>query len=234
MGYDYIALGGMVPLKSAEIVRCLEEIGTVRKPGTRLHLLGVTRTEHLPAFSRLGVASFDSTSALRQAFKDASDNYHAPGRNYTAIRIPQCEGNRDLSKRISSGKVSQEQARRLERECLEAMRLFDAGQRTVRQVVELLLDYEQLYAPVEEQAKATGRTKREDFAAAYEETLLAAPWRTCPCEVCREFKHHVILFRGAERNKRRGFHNVWTLHQRMAALAQGPGRERTVRKSAQR
>jgi hypothetical protein len=74
MGYDYIALGGMVPLKSQDILRCLEAIQVERHPRTRLHLLGVTRTGHLPEFSRLGVASFDSTSPLRQAFKDARDN----------------------------------------------------------------------------------------------------------------------------------------------------------------
>ena len=26
---------------------------------------------------------------------------------------------------------------------------------------------------------------------------------------------HVILFRGAERNRRRGFHNVWVFYQRL-------------------
>ncbi|HLM46537.1 MAG TPA: tRNA-guanine transglycosylase DpdA, partial [Myxococcaceae bacterium] len=93
MGYDYIALGGMVPLKSPEILACLAEIDKVRSPGTRLHLLGVSRTEHLAEFSRLGIASFDSTSPLRQAFKDDRDNYYANDYKYTALRIPQVEGN---------------------------------------------------------------------------------------------------------------------------------------------
>ena len=208
MGYDYIALGGMVPLKSREIHQCLEEIHRVRKPGTRLHLLGVTRTEHLRDFSRLGIASFDSTSPLRQAFKDAHDNYYSDGLHYTAIRIPQIEGNPGLQKKISAGQVSQESARRLERECLEAMRQFDQGQRTVHQTLEVLLEYEQLYDPDTKQ-------KKSDHAAAYEQTLRDAPWRRCPCEVCKELKHHVILFRGAERNRRRGFHNIWTLYRQI-------------------
>lgn len=208
MGYDYIALGGMVPLKTQEIRQCLEEIHLVRKPGTRLHLLGVTRPEHLEEFSRLGIASFDSTSPLRQAFKDARDNYYSDGIKYTAIRIPQIEGNPDLQKKIFAGQVSQEHARRLERECLESMRLFDQGQRTVRQTLEVLLEYERLYDPDTKQ-------KRNDHAAAYEQTLESAPWRRCACEVCAKLKHHVILFRGAERNRRRGFHNIWTLYRQM-------------------
>jgi hypothetical protein len=208
MGYGYIALGGMVPLKSAEIHACLEEIDKVRERKTRLHLLGVTRTEHLALFSRLGIASFDSTSPLRQAFKDGRDNYYADDFKYTALRIPQIEGNPKLQRDISSGKVSQEHARRLEQAALEAMRLFEAGQRTVAQVVEVLLEYERLY----------DKESRKDHAAAYTKTLTDAPWRRCPCEVCRTLKHHVILFRGAERNRRRGFHNTWTFYRQLQGL----------------
>ncbi|HYO53856.1 tRNA-guanine transglycosylase DpdA [Archangium sp.] len=208
MGYDYIALGGMVPLKSPEILACLVEIDKVRGPGTRLHLLGVTRTEHLPEFSRLGIASFDSTSPLRQAFKDDRDNYYADGHKYTALRIPQVEGNPRLQRDISSGKVSQENARRMEQASLEAMRLFEEGRRTVSQVVEVLLEYERLY----------DKDSKKDHAAAYEKTLTDAPWRRCPCEVCKALKHHVILFRGAERNRRRGFHNIWTFYRQLQGL----------------
>ncbi len=208
MGYDYIALGGMVPLKSPEVLTCLAEIDKVRSPGTRLHLLGVSRTEHLAEFSRLGIASFDSTSPLRQAFKDDRDNYYSDTYKYTAIRIPQVEGNPGLQKKISSGKVSQEHARRLEQASLEAMRLFEAGRRTVSQVMEVLLEYERLYDP----------GTKKDHATAYEKTLTDAPWRRCPCEVCKTLKHHVILFRGAERNRRRGFHNIWTFYRQFQGL----------------
>jgi hypothetical protein len=208
MGYDYIALGGMVPLKSPEVLACLVEIDKVRSPGTRLHLLGVSRTGHLAEFSRLGIASFDSTSPLRQSFKDDRDNYYSDDYKYTAIRIPQIEGNPGLQRKISSGQVSQEQARRLEQASLEAMRLFEQGRRTVSQVLEVLLEYERFYDP----------DTKKNHASAYEKTLTDAPWRRCPCEVCKALKHHVILFRGAERNRRRGFHNVWTFYRQLQGL----------------
>lgn len=205
MGYRYIALGGMVPLKTKDILTSLEAISVVRNPETRLHLLGVSRTEHLQAFSRLGVFSFDSTSPLRQAFKDDKDNYYTLERTYPAIRIPQVEGNPKLQKRISSGKVSQERARFLERGCLDAMRKFDQDAASVEEVVERLSEYENLY---------DGRT---DHSAAYREVLEARPWRACPCDVCRTLGRHVILFRGAERNRRRGFHNISVFYRRLQA-----------------
>ncbi|TSC27503.1 tRNA-guanine transglycosylase DpdA [Corallococcus sp. Z5C101001] len=205
MGYRLIALGGMVPLKSNDIVSCLKAIDAIRNPGVQLHLLGVTRTEHLKTFERLGIASFDSTSPLRQAFKDDKDNYYSSGSNYTAIRIPQVEGNPSLQRKISSGQVSQDVARKLEKACLEAMRLFDEGRWTVDKVLSVLLEYERFYDP----------DSKKSHEVAYRKTLTDAPWQQCGCEVCRKLRYHVVLFRGAERNRRRGFHNIWTFYQQL-------------------
>ena len=96
IGYNYIALGGMVPLKTEEVMRCLEAIDEIRDKKTKLHLLGVSRIENVKNFDKLGVYSFDSTSPLRQAFKEDKDNYYATKGNYAAIRVPQVDGNRSL------------------------------------------------------------------------------------------------------------------------------------------
>jgi len=208
IGYDYIALGGMVPLKTPQVVASLTGIDRVRKSKTRLHLLGITRLEELQTFEKLGAASFDSTSPLRRAFKDKRHNYYTLDRTFMALRIPQVEGNPRLQKKIAAGRVAQGRALRLERACLKAMADFDAGRTTARATAELLVEFEQLLG------------ERKDNVEAYEEVLDAAPWKDCPCEVCRDLGYHVILFRGAERNRRRGFHNTWVFYRR---LQQGKG-----------
>lgn len=96
MGYTRIALGGMVPLKTPDIVACLEAIEPIRSPGTQLHLLGITRVESMAKFESLGVTSFDSTSAFRQSFMDERDNYHTLAQTYAAIKVPQVDGNISL------------------------------------------------------------------------------------------------------------------------------------------
>ena len=202
-GYENIALGGMVPLKTPEILASLKGVAEVRAPKTRLHLLGVTRLDQVQSFASYGVASFDSTSPLRQAFKDDKNNYYTLDGAYTAIRIPQVDANPKLQKRILAGQVKQEEARRLERACLDAMGGYDAGRVRVEQVLAVLREYEGLYDP-------TG-----DHSEAYAKTLEDKPWRDCQCEICRALGHHVILFRGAERNRRRGLHNVWMLYRRL-------------------
>jgi hypothetical protein len=215
MGYRYIALGGMVPLKTPEILASLAAIADVRKPSTKLHLLGVTRTEAIPRFASYGVASFDSTSPLRQAFKDDRDNYYTLDRAYTAVRIPQVEGNPTLQKLILSGAVDQGLARRLEKACLAAMRDHEAGNANVEDVVRVLMEYEELARPHRSKSPVSKRRQMSDNESAYREVLEAAPWRRCPCEVCRQLGHHVILFRGAERNRRRGFHNLYVSYRRL-------------------
>jgi len=210
MGFEYIALGGLVPLKTREILEVLAACGPKRRATVRVHLLGITRPETIPEFAQFGVVSFDSTSPLRQAFKDGKDNYYALDRAFMAVRVPQVEGNPRLLRAIQAGQVSQERARHLERQCLATLRDWDAGRVPLVEVLKWLEDYEALVDP-----------KRAHMAA-YAVVLESAPWKTCPCEVCVELGYHVILFRGAERNRRRGFHNVWVTRKRLdAALHRG-------------
>ncbi len=210
MGYSYIAVGGMVPLKTTEIEEALAAVSAVRLPNTRLHLLGVTRTEKLPQFSAYGVASFDSTSPLRQAFKDDKDNYYTMDRTYAAIRIPQVEGNPKLERSIRAGKTSQNEARKLERACLDVMARFDRGDATIAEALDTLSKYEDLFAAVESSGPRRGNQMDR-----YREVLEAKPWKSCRCAVCKALGHQVIIFRGAERNRRRGLHNVWVFYRRV-------------------
>ena len=108
-----------------------------------------------------------------------------------------------MLKMILAGKINQAEARRLEQECLKALLLFDAARASVDNTLAPLLEYEKLYDE---------GPSREEI---YRETLHDSPWKSCTCDICRKIGIHVILFRGAERNRRRGFHNVFVFHQRL-------------------
>lgn len=203
MGYTYIALGGMVPLKTHEIISSLRAISEVRKNETKLHLLGISRLENLETFTNYGVHSFDSTSPLKRAFMDDKDNYHTLERNYTAIRIPQVDGNPQLKKLVLSGQVNFSAARKLELACFDGALAYEAGKLNADVLLERLKEYEALWHG------------KKDDTARYRETLEDKPWKRCRCTICRELGIHVVLFRGAERNRRRGFHNLYVLRQRL-------------------
>jgi hypothetical protein len=203
IGYLRIAVGGMVPLKTHEIIACLRQISTIRDPGTHLHLLGITRCASMAEFAALGVTSFDSTSAFRQAFKDDKDNYHTPERTYTALRVPQVDGNPGLKKHIQAGRVVQREAVEWERVCLQLLREYDSGKAPVQAVLEALSGYQEIFGG------------RRDYSQAYRKILEESPWKTCPCGICERAGIDVAIFRGSERNKRRGFHNVYAFRQRL-------------------
>ncbi len=205
IGYTRVALGGMVPLKTDEILACLAAISDVRRPETQLHLLGVTRCEHVSEFWNLGVTSFDSTTPFRQAFKDDKDNYWTSERAYSAIRVPQVDGNARLKRNIVAGKVDQSRAIKCERNALDALRSFGSKDGSMANVLDAIDEYDELL----------GTKSRR---SAYAETLSAAPWRECSCDICRAVGIHVIIFRGTERNKRRGFHNLFAFAERRAAI----------------
>ena len=211
IGYQKIALGGMVPLRTSAILECLETIGDVKHPSTELHLLGIARCENISRFKEYGVTSFDSTSPLRQAFKDDKDNYYTRERNFTAIRVPQTEGNPKLQARIRSGELCQDRTRQLEQRCLWGLREFDKGAVSAEHTLEVLLEYEQVHHPGE---------SRETI---YREVLTERPWSKCQCQICKAIGIDVIVFRGTERNKRRGFHNLSVFFERLQAeLQSGP------------
>ena len=198
MGYSYIALGGLVPLKTRDILAALGSVSDVRAPQTMLHLLGITRTEHVREFARFGAASFDSTSPLRQAFKDDKDNYYSVDRTYSAIRVPQVDANPKLQRRILAGEVDPTAARQLEQRCLTLLHAYDQESAALEDTLDALRAYAELYGP------ASGKIERSCTARS-----CGRPWRDCPCEVCAALGIHVIIFRGAERNRRRGFHNLY-------------------------
>jgi hypothetical protein len=203
IGYTRIAVGGMVPLKTHEILACLQQISTVRDPGTRLHLLGITRAAQMTEFAALGVTSFDSTSAFRQAFKDDKDNYHTPDRTYTALRVPQVDANPRLKARVQAGRVAQQDAIKREQACLRLLRDYDSGNAPVQTVLDALSNYQEIF------------DGRRDYTQAYRKILEQSPWKKCPCGICERVGIDVAIFRGSERNKRRGFHNVYAFRQRL-------------------
>ena len=203
MGYKYIALGGMVPLKTHEILSSLEAINEIRHSNTKLHLLGISRLENINEFKKYGVYSFDSTSPLKRAFMDNKENYHTLNGHYTAIRIPQVDGNPQLKKLILAGMVEFSAARKLETACLDGIQEFDAGRLSVDAFIERIKEYELLW-----NGKHDGTTR-------YRATLQDTPWKKCKCLVCQKLGIHVVIFRGAERNRSRGFHNLYVLRKQI-------------------
>lgn len=220
MGYRYLAIGGLVPLKVDAIKAVLSAIRERIKPGTKIHLLGFAKADSIHEFTDFGITSFDSTSPLIRAFKDEKANYYSEGPDgrlayYTAIRIPQAIENARLMQGIKRGAFSAEDLHQRERKALRELRAFDRGASTVGATLDAVMDYHQFLVRgdgtgAEQQDKALGKT-----AALVQRTLEHTPWKECGCDVCRSIGVEVIIFRSSNRNKRRGFHNLSVYHRHL-------------------
>lgn len=220
MGYDYLAVGGTVPLKIEQLRRALAAVRDALPPHVRLHVLGFGKIEHLADLERHGVASFDTTSPLVRAFKDARKNYwmRSPTGDlsyYTAIRIPQAIENNRLKHKALEGRLNQEQVRRLEDAALEGVRRLARREASLDEALDAVMAYwEQLNW--DDEASPTRRAEAlERQRKTYARTLADRPWETCGCRVCREGGVEALIFRSSNRNKRRGMHNLHVFHRHL-------------------
>ena len=225
MGYEYIGLGGLARTPSQEILEILKSIHPHLTPQTQMHLFGVGRLNAVPVFRHLGVTSFDSASPLRKAWLDSAANYHTfEGKTYAAIRIPKVDGTGVRIKRLLEARVSdRETLKRLEENALNTLRKFDAGRVTLESTLSSLLALDELLelprnGEVNPQEKARRLTRH---AQMYRELLEEQPWKKCDCVICQEIGIEVVIFRGNDRNRRRGFHNTYIFHKRFNALVKG-------------
>ena len=220
MGYDYLALGGTVPLKIDQLCRALSAIRDAIPPHVKLHVLGFGKIENLADVEKHGVASFDTTSPLLRAFKDARKNYWVRSDAgeldyYTAIRIPQATENSRLKVKAMQGRLNQERAKDLESAALGAVRGLAAGSASIEHALDAIMAYWGHLNWNDEASESQHQSSLARQRTIYQRTLLDRPWETCSCRVCREGGVETLIFRNSNRNKRRGMHNLHVFHQHL-------------------
>lgn len=223
MGYRYLAIGGLVPLKVDTIHHVLDTIRRAIGFETQLHLLGFAKADHIADFVRHKIASFDSTSPLIRAFKDEKANYYLDNGNggldyYTAIRIPQAMENPRLMQGIKRGIFSAEDLQAREKKALLTLRAFDQGKGSVEETLDAVMDYHQFLVRGDDALPAAQDKVLQLTRDRVGRTLRDRPWKACRCAVCQAVGVEVIIFRSSNRNKRRGFHNLGVYHRHLHSM----------------
>jgi hypothetical protein len=212
LGATHIAFGGLARSPTEFILKLINELIKEIKGSTNipdyLHFFGLARFPLFPKFRDLedsGVkVGFDSASYLRKAWLSAAStqlNYLAlEGKGYSAIRIPFATRKKWKTKETLIEKMDESQLRYLEQECLNTLRLFDKDKTGVESVISVLSKL----------SKALGETP--EIIRFYRRTLEDKPWKSCQCPICQKIGIEVVLFRGNNRNRRRGFHNTYVFY----------------------
>lgn len=207
MGYRHLALGGLVPRSDSEILEIVVGVTRAfakmrRRPW--LHLLGIFRPLLQNRFRQHGVNSFDSATYFRKAWLRSGQNYlGSDGKWYAAIRVPPTSDPRTLTRLRNSG-VSDRRIFSLERAALSALHSYERGGIALDKCLRAVRAYDSLLDRDE--------ADESDMLEAYRRTLEAKPWKICDCNVCQGIGIDVLIFRGLNRNKRRGAHNTLQLY----------------------
>lgn len=218
-GYRLLAVGGLARLRTMQVRRIIEAVTGAVGPRVGIHVLGIARDQLLLDFARWGVFSIDSASPMRSAWTSANRNYLASRRDYLAIRVPfssPIQGIRSdnlLSRR--EGTPAVKELERLERHALVA--LWGYGHREV--------GLESVLATIEEYDRHLTRRgtefREQRQLEAYRRTLTDRPWERCRCRVCATLGIDVVIFRGTNRNRGRGFHNTMFFYRRLRRVVEG-------------
>ena len=209
LGYRHMAIGALVPLPDKEIRKIVEAVmATVEQLPERpwIHLFGIYRPKLQRLFRALKVDSFDSATYFRKAWLRSDQNYlSTTGEWYAAIRVPMTTDGRVL-RRLDEVSADIEAVRQEEQYVLRLLSQYDRDEVQLPAVLEAVLSYDSHLARTSETQSMRSRYRR---------TLQERPWRKCHCTFCNEIGIHILIFRGANRNRRRGAHNTLMLYEQI-------------------
>jgi len=206
-GIRHFAFGSLVRAPTFFIVKLIDaliqNIKTTKKTPEFIHFFGVARCALFPKFKELEElidhVSFDSASYLRKAWLTSANtqfNYiDQSWEGYSAIRIP------PKADRVKEEFIDPQEYDVLSRRCLDTLRKFDNNQISLDNAVHELEIFIE---------------KRQDdpkLLTYYKRTLKSKSWKECPCPICKKIGIDVMIFRGNNRNRRRGFHNIFAFNQ---------------------
>lgn len=208
MGYKFIAIGGLVPRtddENAEIAKVvMEEVKNYRSI-QHVHLFGIFRPKLQSLFQEIGITSFDSATYFRKAWLRSGQNYlGTDGKWYAAIRVPMTRDPRTLNRLMLSG-LNVEELQKLESNALASLFKYDSGKLSLRKTLLALEEYDQHLG--------RASVNNDIIQKAYRITLETRPWESCNCCACTTAGINTLIFRGSNRNKRRGAHNTLQLYR---------------------
>lgn len=231
---DSFAFGGLAKKTTKQVADIIDNIINHIEENDlkirKIHFFGLGREQLFKRFQKVEkygiITSFDTSSWLRQAW--LGGNYHlidkGQKKNYTAIRVPFTHGKRSSfkGKRALVDETNLPNLIEAEKNVMNALRddenpdYIDHALEQIKsydQLVqhELSRSYKQHYQDNELKIKAM-----HDFYSKiepkYSGVLKEQPWKKCDCVLCQEHGIDILIFRGNDRNRRRGFHNVYQIY----------------------
>ena len=249
---DSFAFGGLAKKTTKKVVDIIDNIVNhieENDPKIRkIHFFGLGRDQLFKRFQKVEkygiITSFDTSSWLRQAW--LGGNYHlidqGQKENYTAIRVPFTHGTRSSfkGKRALVDEGNLHKLIEAEKNVMNALR-DDENPEYINHALEQIKNYDLL---VQHELSRSYQQNVQDYELKiktmhnfyskiepkYSRVLKEKPWRKCDCVLCQEHGIDILIFRGNDRNRRRGFHNVYQIYYNLLNKPENWSRARAKKK----
>lgn len=192
IGFSYIGIGGLAGAFSRTITSVLSKVHS------RIHSLGADAKIHVFGANPLRTGAPDLLSVFKYKGISSFD---------TTIMLRQAWSRRKGNYFVDNTgytaiRVSTNLKEEAAKEALFKLREYAAHRCSLNSVMNILRGIEE--------------RKDENWLDFYQKTLEERPWEKCPCKFCKELGIDILIFRGNERNMRRGFHNVYQFYRKFS------------------
>ena len=190
IGFSYIGIGGLAGASSRTIAPVLSKVHSC------IHSLGADAKIHVFGTNPLRKGAPDLLSVFKHKGISSFD---------TTIMLRQAWSRRKDNYFINNAeytsiRVSTDLKEEVAKEALFKLREYADHKCPLNSVMDILRGIEE--------------RKDEKWLEFYQKTLEKRPWEKCTCKICKELGIDILIFRGNERNMRRGFHNVYQFYHR--------------------
>ena len=234
IGYDYIGVGGLARAPTGQIGKAgstktvynvmygvvyeVKKWCETKKSKVDIHIFGFARPKLVTILQKMGVSSFDSASFLRSAWLgEDGGKYFTSKKKYRPIRVPDPRRSPRTSKIVKENHVSKERLAHLSERVVYTLKRFEQGEGSVEDCLMAAKEYGDVVESA--RARAGQLAKEQARMEGYEEVLREHPWKSCGCPICGDLGIEVVVFRGNERNRRRGFHNTYVFYRKFRRLS---------------
>jgi len=188
MGYDYIAIGGVALSPNSELIPIIKAVAGVIKNYSELNSKKID----------LHILGVGRASLFRTYIKNNVSSFDTAAYLRQAW-LAEKKGYQLNFNEYMTIRIKQNHDFKEEIKTLDFLRKFSNDLTTLKKLNNVLIRNNEF----------TDMINRKQ---AYNITLESHCWKECPCKICQNVDIDVIIFRGNNRNRRRGFHNVWNFY----------------------
>ena len=119
---------------------------------------------------------------------------------------------------IKNNLFSYEEVHKKEKNALNSLSRYGDEGTNLDETLQNLIEYTKICLTDHTNPYKDNSAKLENLHEDYKKLLEDKPWEKCDCQVCKKSGIQMAIFRGSNRNKRRGMHNLHVFNNQLKKI----------------